>query len=74
MQVFYNLIFMDKLYTKKYLFYNCYVNSCYCVVRVAFNLSICREDMQGIQKQYVLNCAHHLWKPLQFVSVSVFQR
>jgi hypothetical protein len=43
-----------KLYTKKYLFYKCYVNSYYSVVRAAFNLSICRADIQGIQTQSVI--------------------
>ena len=53
----YNVIFMDKIYfnvmtliliyywmIKKYLFYYCDVNWCYCAMCAAMNLSIYRID------------------------------
>ena len=39
---------INEILTKKYLFYYCYVNFCYCVVRVAFNFSICMMNRYGI--------------------------
>ena len=72
--IFSNVIFMDEIIKKKYLFYNCYVNWCYCVVHAAFNLSILREDRQGIQTQIVIYCENHRRKHRRFVSAGVFLR
>jgi len=40
----YNVIFIGEILYKEVFILYCYVNLCYCIVRAAFNLSICRMD------------------------------
>jgi hypothetical protein len=72
--IFYNVILWMKFCTNKYLFYNCYVYCCYCVVWPVFNLSVCREDKHAIHTQSVIHCAHHQGKHRRLVSIIVFRR
>jgi len=47
---------------KKYLFYYCDVNYCYCGVCEAVNLSIYRMDRYGIQIQFDIK---HCFTPIK---------
>jgi len=58
----YNVIFIDEIFTKKYLFYYCYVNLCYCVVCAAINLSIYSINRLGIHIQSDIS---HCFTPME---------
>ena len=59
-----------KFSTKNYLFYYCYVNLHYCVVRATFNLSIYRMDRYGIQIQ---SSVRHCFMSMEIPTVRVRQ-
>jgi hypothetical protein len=64
-----------KFLIKKYLFYYCYVNFCYCVMRAVFNLRIFRMGRYGIQKPFgVIYCVVTDRNSDDFLPVGVFQR
>ena len=56
-----------KFSTNKYLFYNCYLNWCYCVVRATFNFSICKMRNAN-------TICHSLCKPPMETPINFFRR